>query len=37
MTWLSDTENEKKKRENKFENNSKVVVNLEQCGFRKVV
>ena len=38
MTWLSDMKNEKKKkRENKFENNSKVVLNLEQRGFRKVL
>lgn len=37
MTWLSDMENEKKERENKFENNSTVVLNLEQRGFRKVL
>jgi len=40
MTWLLDTENEKKKkklRESEFENHSKVAQNWEQCGFSKVL
>ena len=39
MTWLLDIENGKKKklRENEFENHSKVELNWEQCGFRKVL